>query len=175
MWWPLLKEKHTIMGNAHPFELFSVHLHDTAQDFVEILMHLWPRFDVHTCICVWCVSVLPLSAEETHLPLMKEGEQSRTVVLARIHVILSCLHEGVFTPKGNNEVRKWNPADECGCTFKFSIVHNNLPLIYAFMNHPGGFGFIAKSCFVWRSKTLKNQTERSKKNGGLITDNHVIA
>lgn len=152
--------KHTL---SHPFELFSLHLHGTSQDFVEILMHLWPRFDVHTCMCVWCVSVLPLSAEETHLSLMKEGEQSRNVVLARISVTLSCLHESVFTPKGNNEVRKRNPADECGCTFKFSIVHNNLPLIYAFMNHPWGFGFIAKAALSEEARHWKiRQTEAEK-------------
>lgn len=157
-----MKVKHALMNIPHPFKLFSLHLHGTARGFVEILMHLWPRFDVH--MCVWCVSVLPLSAKETHLPLMKEGEQSWNVVLARISVTPSCRHESVFTCKGNNEVRKRNPADECGCTFKFSIVHNNLPLIYAFMNHPWGFGFIAKAALSEEARHWNiRQTEAGKR------------
>lgn len=155
------------MGFPHPFELFSLHLYGRAQDFVEILMDLWPRFCACVCVCVWCMSVLPLPAEETHW--WGGGELSRNVVLSRISVTwISCLRETVFTPKGNNEARERNPADEraCGCTFKFQhcAVYNNLPLIYSFMkDSPVGFWVCCKSCFVWRSKGLKSQTDRSRK------------
>lgn len=59
------------------------------------------------------MSVFLLSFEEIHLQLMEGGSLWRDVELARISVNLSCLHEPVFTPKGNNEGGKRNPADEC--------------------------------------------------------------
>lgn len=58
---------------------------------------------------------------------------------------------------------------------KLSAVHNNLPLIYAFMKEsPVGFWVCCKICFIRKEGAEKSGRQRQK-NALLITDNHAIA
>lgn len=155
------------MGIPHPSELFSLHLNGRAKDFVEILMDLWPRY-VCTRMCLMCVSLTAVSWRNTFTIDRGRGAEKKCVVLARISVTASCLHEPVFAPKGNNEVggkKETLLMNMCVAALsKFSTVHNNLPLIYAFMKEsPVGFWVCCKSVFVWRRKWLKSQADRNQK------------
>lgn len=61
---------------------------------------------------------------------------------------------------------------------KFSAVHNNLPLIYAFMKEsPMGFWvYWKKKKLLYLKKQGAEKSDRQRQqNGGLITNNHAIA
>lgn len=168
------------MGIPHLFELFSLHLRGRAQDFVEILMALWPRFGLCVCVRARARVCLPV---HTHLIYVSLTTASWSYTLTEwragqkwsasknfCHMNFLPARHSIHSIKEKKK-KKMKPekvADEraCCCTFRFHCcaVYDNLPLIYTFMKEsPLGFWVCCKSCLLWISKGLKSQTDRSRK------------
>lgn len=155
------------MGIPHPSELFSLHLNGRAKDFVEILMDLWPRY-VCTRMCLMCVSLTTVSWRNTFTIDRGRGAEKKCVVLARISVTASCLHEPVFAPKGNNEVG--GKKKPCWWTCVWLHFQNSAPCIiicpsfmHLWKNHLWGFGSAAKASLSEEGSGWKvRQTETKK-------------
>lgn len=145
---------------AFHIRLFSVHLRGSAQDFVEILMDLWPRFGVGVNMCVWmCLMYVSLTTPSRRNILMGGGELSRNVVLSRISFTwISCLYETVFTPNR----KKWNQRKKpCWWTCMYIIIFHSF--MHLWKNHPWGFGSTAKAALSEEAKGWKvRQTEAEK-------------
>lgn len=60
--------------------------------------------------------------------------------------------------------------------FQRRAVYNNLPLIYAFMKEsPVGFWGVLQKLLCLKTQWAEKSDRQKQKNGGLITDNHVMA
>lgn len=158
---------------------FFLHLHGGAQDFVEILMVLWPRFEacacrcVSVCICVRCVSLTPASRRYAVMWGMNAERKCRAS-----KNLWQSVWDCFTPPKRNNEVTDGNAADKCARfgTFEFQCfccVWLFTPLIYTFMrggkkNVPLRIFVCEKLLSVNNQKTGKLNRQESQKKSGII-------
>lgn len=163
---------------------FFLHLHGGAQDFVEILMVLWPRFEACACRCVsvWDVSVLLLPVGGTWW--CGGWVLSGSVELARISDSLCetashLLKEIMKSQKATLPINVHVSALLNSTAFAVCDYLPPLPpsFIHLWREKKSPLGFSSvKSCFLWIIKRLRSQTHTNlkKKKWGIIPGNHVM-
>ncbi len=143
--------------------LFSLHLHGRVQDFVAILMDLWPRFGVYVCVfvceCVWCVCQSYQCQLKKHIDGGRGAEQKCSASKNICHMNFLTAWDYSFLGK------KWSEKEALLMNVH---VYNNLSLIYAFMK-----GLLQKLLCLKKQRAEKSDRQKQE-NGGLITDNHVM-
>lgn len=145
------------------FELFSLHLYGSAQDFVEILMVFWPRFEAYASVCVCvCARVLLLPVEGSWW--CGGWLLSGSVVLARIsgslcEAVSHLLKEIMKSQKATLPINVHIAAILNSSVF---VVCDYLPRIYTFMRRvPLRIFICEKVLLLYNQKPEKSNRQKS--------------